>query len=246
MPISNREIVEGAILRQIAEYPLLTTINKVTQNVYQINDKLLVIKELKGERGEYEVEFDSKEFEPFYSSHDFYIALTYKSWGRGGFLLTPKDVKRLLSLEEGENPQTLAIKSIDDEGYEIENLITQKKLNRRIANDDFPRNFFGTVTLSPHIEDEFGWLEDDNEEDEWFDEDLLDIDLNNKSDFELETRNQNPKRFKKARADASIGTIQNTVELVFGLPKGSVYLCDVNGDALEANSRISDLREIWE
>lgn len=166
MPISTREIVESSVLRQVAEYPLPTTINKVTQNVYQINDKLLIIKELKDEFetdewiGEFEVEFNSDDFKPFYSNHDFYIALAYKSWGKAACLLTPKDVKRLLSLEEGESLQTLTIKSIDDGGYEVENLITRKKLNHRIENRNFPRNFLGTVTLPPHIEDEFE--EDEN------------------------------------------------------------------------------------
>jgi hypothetical protein len=173
MPISPKEIVDGSILRQIAEYPLLTTINKVTQNVYQINDKLLIIKELNGEHGEYEVEFDSEEFKPFYSNNDFYIALTYKSWGRGGFLLTPKDVKRLLNLdEEDDKTQLLTIKSVDSGGFEVSNVTTRKKLSRRIEQDDFPRNFFGNVPF----EDEFGWLDEDefdwltdNEEDESID-----------------------------------------------------------------------------
>ncbi len=142
-------------------------INKVTQNVYQINDKLLVIKELQNEIesdewiGEFEVEFNSDDFKPFYSSHDFYIALAYKSWGNGACLLTPKDVKRLLNLdEEDDETQTLTIKSVDSGGFEVSNVTTRKKLSRRIKNSDFPRNFLGNVPF----EDEFDWLDDDEDE----------------------------------------------------------------------------------
>ena len=169
MPISSREIVDGSVLRQIAEYPLPTTINKVTQNVYQINDKLLVIKELVDELEtdewirEFEVEFNSDVFKPFYSSHDFYIAFAYKSWGNTACLLTPKDVKSLLNLDEDEEDneiQTLTIKSLGSEGFEVSNATTRKKLSRRIKKNDFPKNFLGNVPL----EDEFDWLDDDEDE----------------------------------------------------------------------------------
>ncbi len=46
MLILGQKIVEGSALRQIAEYPLATTINRITETVYQVNDKLLIIKEL--------------------------------------------------------------------------------------------------------------------------------------------------------------------------------------------------------
>jgi hypothetical protein len=171
MPISTREIVEGSVLRQIAEYPLPTTINKVTQNVYQINDKLLVIKELQDKVesdewiGEFEVEFNSDDFKPFYSSHDFYIAFVYKSWGNAACLLTPKDVERLLNLDEDEEDdetQTLTVKSVGSGKFEVTNSTRRKRFNNVITNNHFPRNFFGNVPF----EDEFDWLDDEDEDED--------------------------------------------------------------------------------
>jgi len=114
MLILGQKIVEGSALRQIAEYPLATTINRITETVYQVNDKLLIIKELadKYDSNEWIVEFEPDDFKPFYSSHDFYIALLHKSWSNATCLLTPKDVKHFLDLDsENEETQTITVKS---------------------------------------------------------------------------------------------------------------------------------------
>jgi len=60
------------------------------------------------------------------------------------------------------------------------------------------------------------------------------------------SRSSNPTRFRAARADASIGSIREKIEEVFGLPEGSVALCGPDGNALRADAKIGTLRRRWE
>jgi hypothetical protein len=53
-------------------------------------------------------------------------------------------------------------------------------------------------------------------------------------------------RFRAARSDATIGTIKQKIEEVFGLPEGSVTLCGPDGKSLRADTLISTLRKRWE
>jgi len=55
-----------------------------------------------------------------------------------------------------------------------------------------------------------------------------------------------PTRYRAARADAEVGTIRSTIENIFGLPEGSVALCDPTGKALRADATIRTLRRRWE
>ena len=151
MLILGQKIVEGSALRQIAEYPLATTINRITETVYQVNDKLLIIKELadKYDSNEWIVEFEPDDFKPFYSSHDFYIALLHKSWSNATCLLTPKDVKHFLDLDsENEETQTLTVKSAICSGlFEVKSSKLGNGFSKTIVNNIFPRNLLGNETL---------------------------------------------------------------------------------------------------
>jgi len=49
-------------------------------------------------------------------------------------------------------------------------------------------------------------------------------------------------RARRARDDASVGSIQGEIESVFGLPEGSVKLCDPSGRRVRADCRIGTLR----
>ncbi len=60
------------------------------------------------------------------------------------------------------------------------------------------------------------------------------------------SRSLNPTRFRAARADAEVGTIKRTIEEIFGLPEGSVALCDRQGNPLRADAKIATLRKRWE
>ena len=52
-------------------------------------------------------------------------------------------------------------------------------------------------------------------------------------------------RQRAARSDAKVGTIRRTIEEIFGLPNGSVQLCDPEGRQLKANALIRTLRNRW-
>ena len=53
-------------------------------------------------------------------------------------------------------------------------------------------------------------------------------------------------RLRAARSDASVGTIRQTIEEVFGLPAGSVALCGPDRRPLRADATIATLRRRWE
>ncbi|MEZ9718592.1 hypothetical protein AB4234_16095 [Vibrio cyclitrophicus] len=53
-------------------------------------------------------------------------------------------------------------------------------------------------------------------------------------------------RSRSVRADARVGSIRTTIEGVFGLPEGSVKLCDPEGNSLRADAKISTLRRRWD
>jgi hypothetical protein len=61
----------------------------------------------------------------------------------------------------------------------------------------------------------------------------------------VSTSNTVPARHGAARSDASIGSIKKEIEAVFGLPEGSVSLCEPNGKALRANALIATLQRRW-
>lgn len=58
-------------------------------------------------------------------------------------------------------------------------------------------------------------------------------------------RNAVGSRFKVARSDASIRTIQKQIEKVFGLPKGSVCLLTPENKKANPKSSIKRLRDKW-
>lgn len=70
-------------------------------------------------------------------------------------------------------------------------------------------------------------------------------DLHSETDA-VSSRESRPARFRTARADASVGTIRKRIEEVFGLPEGSVALCDPDKRALRRDATIATLRKRWE
>jgi hypothetical protein len=53
-------------------------------------------------------------------------------------------------------------------------------------------------------------------------------------------------RFRAARSDTTIGVIVGKIEEVFGLPNGSVVLCDPEGKRIRSDAKIGTLRKRWE
>jgi hypothetical protein len=59
-------------------------------------------------------------------------------------------------------------------------------------------------------------------------------------------REDRPSRFRKARGDASIATIQRTLEDKFGLPGGSVKLVYPTGRKARSDSKVELLIKSWD
>lgn len=86
------------------------------------------------------------------------------------------------------------------------------------------------------------WYSIDEDEDEDEDEDIF-----QESEEEIEnTRVSIGSRFRRARSDASVATIKKSIENIFGLPEGSVLLCNPNGKPIRPNAKIRTLRSKWE
>lgn len=59
-------------------------------------------------------------------------------------------------------------------------------------------------------------------------------------------RTELPARFRAARSDASVGSICRSIEVVYGLPEGSVALRDPDKKSLRSDAMIRTLRKRWE
>lgn len=77
-------------------------------------------------------------------------------------------------------------------------------------------------------------------------ESVLDEDLS-LDELEKSTGSRRKKiRQRQARSDASIKTVRRAIERVFGLPEGSVQLCDHDKKPLRGNATIATLRKRWD
>lgn len=54
-----------------------------------------------------------------------------------------------------------------------------------------------------------------------------------------------PARIRKARSDTTVGVIREKIEELFGLPEGSVALCDPKAKPMRSDTRIETLRKRW-
>lgn len=60
-----------------------------------------------------------------------------------------------------------------------------------------------------------------------------------------EKRTQHPIRFRKARADARIGSLQVAIEKKLGFPAGSVIFVGPDGRPQRRNSTVNGLKIKW-
>jgi hypothetical protein len=58
-------------------------------------------------------------------------------------------------------------------------------------------------------------------------------------------RNDHPTRFRKLRDDASIASVQKTIEGKLGLPVGSVKLVYPGGRKVRVDSNVGKLKATW-
>ena|GEM_PF-559886 len=114
-----------------------------------------------------------------------------------------------------------------------------------------------TATKDFHVQDGYvwrpyeagTWYADSQDEANLADDAALEIDeiaLAEEVTSEGLFRTSSPSRFRIARSDATVETIRKKIEVVFGLPEGSVVLCGPNNKALRGNATIATLRQRWE
>lgn len=56
-------------------------------------------------------------------------------------------------------------------------------------------------------------------------------------------RNENGRRYRNARNDATVGSIEKRIELDYGLPKGSVQINRPDGSNARSDKKIEKLRK---
>ena len=74
------------------------------------------------------------------------------------------------------------------------------------------------------------------------------VDIANDQEYinrEKQRRNSSPARFRAARSDTTVGVIRAKMEEIFGLPEGSIALCDPEGNHMRSDARIGTLRKRW-
>lgn len=59
------------------------------------------------------------------------------------------------------------------------------------------------------------------------------------------TRTQNPTRFRQARSDATVQSMQDWIENRLGLPAGSVRIVTPTGRKARSDASIGRLRDRW-
>ena len=128
------------------------------------------------------------------------------------------------------------------------NLRAEHSLNIRYGDYIPPSK----ARLAYHIEDGQAWRRDDEvtfslledlQDEEWMEEIFED---ERPSDMPEQSNKRPAARTYKARSDASVGSIKNAIETVFGLPEGSVALCAPDGKHLRADAKIRTLRNRWD
>ena len=58
-----------------------------------------------------------------------------------------------------------------------------------------------------------------------------------------EQRKENARRFRNAREDASVGSIESRIEQDYGLPKGSIQINRPDGSNARSDKKIGNLKK---
>jgi hypothetical protein len=59
----------------------------------------------------------------------------------------------------------------------------------------------------------------------------------------VDKRNENGRRFRNARDDASVGSIEKRIENDYGLPKGSIQINRPDGSNARSDKKIGNLKK---
>lgn len=59
------------------------------------------------------------------------------------------------------------------------------------------------------------------------------------------TRTRHPTRYRSARADSSLATLQRTIERDYGLPAGAIRIVRPDGRKVRCDATVRHLRREW-
>ena len=62
---------------------------------------------------------------------------------------------------------------------------------------------------------------------------------------DIQTRTQYPARYRRARADSSLATLQRSIERDYGLPQGSIRIVRPDGRKVRCDAKVAHLRREW-
>ena len=62
----------------------------------------------------------------------------------------------------------------------------------------------------------------------------------------MATRGENARRFRDARSDARVGSIEKRIEKDYGLPAGSVHIRNPDGRNARSDKEVGNLRKDYE
>lgn len=62
----------------------------------------------------------------------------------------------------------------------------------------------------------------------------------------MATRGEDPRRFRDARSDARVGSIEKRIERDYGLPAGSVHIRNPDGRNARSDKEVGSLRKDYE
>ncbi len=69
--------------------------------------------------------------------------------------------------------------------------------------------------------------------------------VNRRMHMKSNNREDEPRRYRKARATSSIRAARKVIEDIFGYPKGAVQIVYPNGRQARSDSTVGNLRRRW-
>jgi hypothetical protein len=95
----------------------------------------------------------------------------------------------------------------------------------------------------------FNAINSNEENDDYDDIDNDDIEFEDTEEDTTKTpskkRIATPSRYYRAKSTASVATIKQRIENIFGLPEGSIRICKPDGTAFRADAAIKTVRKNW-
>ena len=155
MKIQEQDFYHGVVLKQIADHPTFTSINKIStkDGVYQINDNLrILIKYSTTDDSEWKFTFRENDLNEL--NNDLYTdkyCFILVCGGHTVCLLNRNDISELINLE---NNSTQWVSVTYPDGGQMRVSGSQGDLSRLVPHNSFPRDMFDIVTKD---NEEYAW-----------------------------------------------------------------------------------------